>query len=105
MIAVASNIKRLNNPRILAFFSLELPSGAILNSCLLTYSQKTRQYSVIAPQIPIVDDRGAIKLDFRGEPQFTAALSFRSTRMRRHFEYTAIEALKTVAPDLFAPRR
>lgn len=104
MPAIASNIKRLGNNKIRALFSLELPSGAILNSCLLTYDAKANTYKVLPPQIPAVDERGALKLSAKGETIFVAAVSFRSSRTRRHFEQTALVALRAAATDLFLRR-
>jgi hypothetical protein len=101
---VISNIKRINDKRIRALFSLELPSGTIINSCLLHYSFTRRCLAVKPPQIPLLTRTGAIARDARGEVRFEPAITFRSGEARHRFEATALQALRDVAPDLFEGR-
>jgi hypothetical protein len=101
MTVAVSNIKRLPSKKLLALFSLELPSGVIINSCLLHYSKDRRCFAVLPPQIPLLKPDGAMVKDARGEVVFEADMSFRKGKTREHFEATALAALRIAAPDLF----
>ena len=48
---------------------------------------------------------GAIAREPDGSPRFEPALAFSTTSARRHFEHTALVALRAVAPDLFSAKK
>jgi hypothetical protein len=96
-----SNLKRLNSRRVIALFSLELPSGTMINSCILKYSEDKRSFTIIPPQIPLLDASGSILKDHRGEVKFAAAISFRRQTTRAHFEHVTLKALREQHPELF----
>ena len=54
-----TNIKPLTGKNLLALFSIELPSGTIINSCLLRYSEENRTYTVVPPRIQLRDRTAA----------------------------------------------
>lgn len=59
-------------------------------------------FTVIPPQILLLYQTGSLARDERGEVSFTAAILFRKTSTRQHFEGTALQALRELRPDLFA---
>lgn len=101
-IARVTNVVRTGNPRIIAHFSLEMPSGAVLNHCFIQYNKRERSYSIFPPVGVLTGEDGRALLDEDGHIKLRQAISFKSSKIRKHFEETALAALHNQYPELFS---
>jgi|SRR6516165_4400315 hypothetical protein len=86
---------------ILAFLTLELPSGLVLNDCKLMVGPRGRRW-IALPSAKQFDARGVAGRDANGKPLWTPLVEFKSRPIREKFEEQVLCVLRRRHPELFA---
>jgi hypothetical protein len=85
---------------MLAFLTIELPSGLVLNDCKLMNGPKGRRW-IALPAAKQLDPDGKPRIDDRGKPIWNQFVEFRDRATRERFEERVLSRLRRQHPELF----
>lgn len=85
---------------MLAFLSIELPSGLVLRDLRLMHSPQGRRW-IAMPSVKQLDRDGQTKLDASGKPTWADIVDFRDRRTRDKFQDPILELLRRLHPEAF----
>jgi hypothetical protein len=85
---------------VLAFLSVEHPSGLILHQCKLMVGSKGTRW-IATPAVRETDSDGRPKLDINGKPIWQPIVEFRDKLTRQRWQDTILVALRKAHPEAF----
>jgi hypothetical protein len=85
---------------MLGFFTVELPSGLIINDCRLMVGPLGKRW-IAPPSVRETDREGNIKIGLDGKPTWQPIIEFRDKPVRSRWQNEILTALRKAHPEAF----